>query len=40
MMPISVEAHHALMDGLHVGRYFEKLESYFSNPRPALNLLK
>lgn len=37
-MPISVEVHHALMDGLHVGRYFEKLESYFSNPRPALNL--
>jgi chloramphenicol O-acetyltransferase type A len=37
-MPISVEAHHALMDGLHVGRYFEKLESYFSNPRSALNL--
>lgn len=37
-MPISVEAHHALMDGLHVGRYFERLESYFSNPRSALNL--
>jgi chloramphenicol O-acetyltransferase type A len=37
-MPISVEVHHALMDGLHVGRYFEKLESYFSNPRSALNL--
>jgi chloramphenicol O-acetyltransferase type A len=37
-MPISVEVHHALMDGLHVGRYFEKLESYFSNPHSALNL--
>jgi chloramphenicol O-acetyltransferase type A len=37
-MPISVEVHHALMDGLHVGRYFEKLESYLSNPRSALNL--
>lgn len=37
-MPVSVEAHHALMDGLHVGRYFERLESYFSNPRSALNL--
>jgi|GEM_PF-2867035 len=22
-MPVSVEANHALMDGLHVGRYFE-----------------
>lgn len=38
MMPVSVEVHHALMDGLHVGRYFERLESYFSNPRLALNL--
>ena len=37
-MPVSVEAHHALMDGLHVGRYFEKLQSYFSNPRSALGL--
>lgn len=38
MMPVSVEVHHALMDGLHVGRYFERLESYFSNPRAALDL--
>ena len=39
MMPVSVEVHHALMDGLHVGQYFERLESYFSNPRAALGLL-
>ena len=38
MMPVSVEVHHALMDGLHVGRYFERLESYFADPRSALNL--
>lgn len=25
-MPISVEANHALMDGLHVGRYFERFQ--------------
>jgi chloramphenicol O-acetyltransferase type A len=37
MMPVSVEVHHALMDGLHVGRYFERLESYFSDPRSALS---
>lgn len=37
-MPVSVEVHHALVDGLHVGRYFEKLESYFSDPRRALGL--
>ena len=36
MMPVSVEVHHALMDGLHVGRYFERLEGYFSDPRSAL----
>ena len=36
IMPISVEVHHALVDGLHVGRYFERLESYFSNPGSAL----
>ncbi|RAJ06896.1 chloramphenicol O-acetyltransferase type A [Chitinophaga skermanii] len=26
MMPVSVEVHHALMDGLHVGQYFAALE--------------
>jgi chloramphenicol O-acetyltransferase type A len=38
MMPIAVEVHHALMDGLHVGRYFERMESYFSDPRSALGV--
>ncbi|MFL6332518.1 MAG: CatA-like O-acetyltransferase [Pyrinomonadaceae bacterium] len=38
LMPVSVEAHHALMDGLHVGRYFERLQSHFDNPRAALGL--
>jgi chloramphenicol O-acetyltransferase type A len=28
MMPVSVEVHHALMDGLHVGRYFESFQSH------------
>lgn len=37
VMPVSVEAHHALMDGLHVGRYFERLEGYFTDPRSALS---
>ncbi|MCO6512778.1 MAG: chloramphenicol acetyltransferase [Aridibacter famidurans] len=26
-MPVSVEANHIVMDGLHVGRYFERLQS-------------
>jgi chloramphenicol O-acetyltransferase type A len=38
MMPVSVEVHHALMDGLHVGRYFERLESYFADPRVTLGI--
>jgi chloramphenicol O-acetyltransferase type A len=38
MMPVSVEVHHALMDGLHVGRYFERLQDYFDDPASALSL--
>jgi len=26
MMPISVEVHHALVDGYHIGKYFKNLE--------------
>jgi chloramphenicol O-acetyltransferase type A len=37
LMPVSVEVHHALMDGLHVGRYFERLQSYFDDPESALS---
>lgn len=32
VLPISVEVHHALMDGLHVGRFLAKLEQMFSEP--------
>lgn len=31
-LPHSVEVHHAIMDGLHVGRYFMKLQEKFDNP--------
>lgn len=27
-MPVSVEAHHALVDGLHVGRFYERFQRY------------
>jgi len=30
-MPLSVQAHHALMDGLHVGRYFENVQGMLDN---------
>jgi len=32
MMPISVEVHHALMDGLHVGRYLNRLAEVLAQP--------
>ena len=31
-MPISVEVHHALMDGLHVGRFLEHMQAALLNP--------
>lgn len=30
-MPLSVQAHHALVDGRHVGLYFQKIEQFFQN---------
>ena len=35
-MPVSVEAHHALMDGLHVSRFFEHLERDMARPEEVL----
>jgi chloramphenicol O-acetyltransferase type A len=32
MLPVSVEAHHALMDGLHVGRFVTRLEEALAEP--------
>ncbi|HET9440480.1 MAG TPA: chloramphenicol acetyltransferase [Longimicrobiales bacterium] len=32
-MPISVEVHHALVDGLHVGRFLEAFEAELAGPR-------
>lgn len=31
-IPMSVQAHHALVDGLHVGRYFNILQDILDNP--------
>jgi chloramphenicol O-acetyltransferase type A len=35
-MPLSVQGHHALMDGIHVARYYEKVQDYFDHPDTAL----
>lgn len=33
-MPVSVEVHHALMDGLHVGRYFARFQELLDAAAP------
>ena len=35
-LPISVEVHHALVDGVHVGRFLEGLEESLANPEEYL----
>jgi chloramphenicol O-acetyltransferase type A len=37
-LPMSVEVHHALMDGLHVGRFVNKMEAALDDPESFLNL--
>ena len=31
-MPLSVQGHHALVDGLHMGRYYEAVQGYLHHP--------
>jgi chloramphenicol O-acetyltransferase type A len=31
-MPLSVQAHHALMDGIHMGKYYKKVQDYLRQP--------
>ena len=35
-MPLSVQGHHALMDGLHMGQYYERVQEYLAEPEQAL----
>ena len=35
-MPLSVQAHHALMDGIHVGRFYAKVQDYLCDPGSIL----
>lgn len=37
LLPISVEVHHALMDGLHVGRFLTRLEEALAEPEAFLH---
>jgi chloramphenicol O-acetyltransferase type A len=36
LMPHAVDAHHGLMDGLHVGRYFERFQELLDAPERSL----
>jgi len=35
-MPLSVQGHHALMDGIHMARYYEIVQEYFQQPEVVL----
>ena len=35
-MPLSVQGHHAVMDGIHMGRYYETLQEYLHHPEAVL----
>ena len=35
-IPLSVQAHHALMDGVHVGQYFNSMEEILRHPKKYL----
>lgn len=35
-MPLSVQGHHALMDGIHMGKYYEIVQAYFQQPEVIL----
>lgn len=35
-MPVSVQGHHAVMDGVHIGRFFEVLQSLLAQPVESL----
>lgn len=36
-MPLGVQGHHALMDGIHMGRFYEKVQEYLHQPEVVLS---
>ena len=37
-MPLSVQGHHAVMDGIHMGKYYETVQEYLHHPEVALGV--
>jgi len=35
-MPLSVQGHHGLLDGIHLGRYYQRVEGYLRDPAAFL----
>jgi chloramphenicol O-acetyltransferase type A len=35
-MPLSVQGHHAVMDGIHMGRYYAEVQDYLHHPGSVL----
>jgi len=35
-MPLSVQGHHAVMDGVHVGKFYGELKGYLDQPAAVL----
>lgn len=36
-IPFSIQCHHGLMDGIHIGEYFEKIQAYLDHPEKSLH---
>lgn len=36
LMPLSVQAHHALADGIHIGRYFQTIQELMDSPQQLI----
>ena len=36
-MPLGVQGHHAVMDGIHMGRYYTEVQDYFHQPEVVLS---
>jgi chloramphenicol O-acetyltransferase type A len=38
-MPLSVQGHHAVMDGIHMGRFYETVQDYLYHPEVVLGAM-
>lgn len=37
-MPYSIQAHHALVDGVHIGQFYEQLQEYLFHPESFIDI--